>query len=51
MAPPTRPSGTAAAARALERSQVEAFGKARSVATSDTPEGRDQNWRVEVRLQ
>jgi hypothetical protein len=30
MAPPTRPSGTAAAARALERSQVEAFGKARS---------------------
>jgi len=40
----------AAAARALERSQVEAFGKVLPVATSDTPEGRDQNWRVEVWL-
>jgi flagellar motor protein MotB len=39
----------AAAARTLERSHVEAFGEALPVATSDTPERRDENWRVEVR--
>jgi outer membrane protein OmpA-like peptidoglycan-associated protein len=40
----------AAAARALERSQVEACGEALPVATSDTPKGRDQNWCVDVWL-